>query len=419
MRVARLSSLAAALLLAGVLPAATAAPVTEQPPERLTLSEVLAAARASAPALLAARSREAAATAAAAVAGRWTNPEIEIRSENWGAQDHELPLDSFATVRQALELGGKRGARRHAAETAAVTAGVGTLGALREIEGQVAGRFLDAVRQRDRAALRREQIESLDELLRILDRRVEEGVAPEADRARLRVERAAVGVVLVRAEAKAERAFLELAALADLPDGLTMAALESPGEIPLPEGDAEALIAEAADARPDTRQAAVRVESAEAALALERAARIPDLAVDAGLKRTLERNTGVLGASLTLPVFDRRQVGMAHARGELRAAELEREGLLRLARADAAAALGTARRLSAAAARVETSLVEPATLARAATRSAFDLGAADLLRLVDAERTFAEARLLAGELRIEAATAAIQARLALGEGPLP
>ncbi len=179
MRVARLSSLAAALLLAGILPAATAAPVTEQPPERLTLSEVLAAARTSAPALLAARSREAAATAAAAVAGRWTNPEIEIRSENWGAQDHELPLDSFATVRQALELGGKRGARRHAAETAAVTAGVGTLGALREIEGQVAGRFLDAVRQRDRAALRREQIESLDELLRILDRRVEEGSLPK------------------------------------------------------------------------------------------------------------------------------------------------------------------------------------------------------------------------------------------------
>ncbi len=413
----------AALFLLGAVLAPSVAPsiaiAAEQDGPRLSLAEVLASARAASPQIAAARSREAAAVAAAATAGRWRNPEISLQSENWGAPESGLPLDSFATVRQTLELGGKRSARRGAAEAAAVAARAGALGTLRDIERGVVRRFLDTVRLRNRAAVRREQVASLDELLRVLGRRVEEGVAPEADRARLEVEREAVAVAAVRAEAAAEQTFLELAALADLPSGTTAESLEPPGAVALPVGDAERLAADATRARPDVGAAAARAESAAGALDLARSARVPDLSVATGLKRTLETNTGVLGVAVSVPLFDRRQAAIARASGDLRAAELEREGVIRLARADAAAALGTARRLAEAAARAGEGLVAPATLARAATRSAFDLGAADLLRLVDAERAFAEARLLADGLRLEATEAAIAARLALGEDPLP
>lgn len=400
-----------------------AAPVAAQDvpaPEPITLAEVLAAGRAESPAIAAARSREQAAVAAAEVAGRWTNPALEFRSENFGADvPGGLPLDSFATVTQRLELGGKRGARRGAALAGAEMARVDAFATTRGIERELAGRFLETVRLRDRARILAGQRDALAELVRVLERRVAEGFAPDAERARLAAEAAAVSIAVTRAGAAAERAFLELRALAALPDGAGAAALVRPDPLPLPTGDPAQLAAGAAAERPDVRAAAARVETAERTLHLENSMRIPDLTVNTGLKRTLDTNTGVFALGVGLPVFDRNQVAATRARGEVRAAELERDLVTRRAEADATAALLNARRLAGAAAGAEAQLVEPATVARTAMRSAFDLGAADILLVVDAERAFADARLLASDIQVEAVAAAIAARLALGEAPLP
>ena len=407
------------LLVAWLLIAAPAVAQEASAPEPITLAEVLAAGRAQSPQIAAARSREQAAIAAAGVAGRWTNPALEVRSENWGASSPGLRHDSFVTVTQRLELGGKRGARRGAAQAGAQAARADALSTMRAIEGELAGRFLDAVRLRDRAGILSEQRDALDELVRVLERRVAEGFAPDADRARLAAERAAVVMTLTRAEAAAGRAFLDLQALAALPESAAAAALVRPGPVPLPAGDAKALAAAAAATRPDVRSAAARVEKAERALGLQDSLRIPDLILNTGVKRTLDTNTGVLEVGVGLPFFDRNQVAATLARGEVRAAELERDFVTRRAEADAAAALRTARRLVEAASGADAQLVGPATIARTAMRSAFDLGAADPLRVVDAERAFADARLLANDIRIEAVAAAVAARLALGEAPLP
>ena len=411
----RSTVLLAAWLLIAVPGIAQEAPA----PEPITLAEVLAAGRAQSPQIAAARSREQAAMAAAGVAGRWTNPALEFRSENWGAPSPGLRHDSFVTVTQRLELGGKRGARRGAAQAGAQAARADALSTMRAIEGELAGRFLDAVRLRDRARILSEQRDALDELVRVLEHRVAEGFAPDADRARLAAERAAVVMTLTRAETAAGRAFLDLQALAALPESATAAALVRPGPVPLPAGDAKALAAAAAATRPDVRSAAARVEKAERALGLQNSLRIPDLILNTGVKRTLDTNTGVLAVGVGLPFFDRNQVAATLARGEVRAAELERDFVTRRAEADAVAALRTARRLAEAASGADAQLVGPATIARTAMRSAFDLDAADPLRVVDAERAFADARLLANDIRIEAVAAAVAARLALGEAPLP
>ena len=389
-------------------------------PEPITLARVLAAGRAESPAIAAARSREDAAAAAAGAAGRWPNPAIELRSENWGAGvPGGLRKDSFATLTQTLELGGKRGARRGIAEAEAEDARAETFATTRTIEREIVSRYLDAVRLRDRTGILTAQRDALDELVRILERRVAEGLAPDAERARLAAERTTVAIAATRAEVAADRAFLELRALAALPGGITAEALVRPEPIPVPTGDPEALANGAAAARPDVRAAAARVETAERALRLENSLRIPDLTVNTGLKRTLETNTGVFALGVSLPLFDRRQVATTLARGEVRAAELERDAVTRLAAADAIAALLTARRLAETAAGAASQLVEPATIARTAMRSAFNLGAADLLLVVDRERAYADARLLENDIQIEAVAAAIAARLALGEAPLP
>ncbi len=407
------------LLAAWLLGAAPAVAQEGPAPEPITLAEVLAAGRGQSPRIAAARSREQAAVAAAGVAGRWTDPALEFQSENWGAPSPGLPYDSFVTVTQRLELGGKRGARKGAALAGAEAARADAFAAMRAIEGELAGRFLETVRLRDQAAILAEQRDALDELVRVLERRVAEGFAPDADRARLAAEATAVAIALTRAEAATDRAFLDLQALAGLPEGATAVALVRPGPVPLPAGEAQALAAEVAAARPDVRSAATRVETAERGLNLQNSLRVPDLTVRGGLKRTLDQNTGVLVIGVGLPFFDRNQVATALARGEVRAAELERDFVTRRAEADATAALRTARRLAEAASGADAQLVDPATIARTAMRSAFDLGTADPLRVVDAERAFAGARLLANDIRIEALAAAVAARLALGEAPLP
>ena len=408
------------LLAAWLLIAAPVAAQDAPAPEPITLAEVLASGRAESPAIAAARFREQTAVAAAEVAGRWSNPALEFRSENFGADvPGGLPLDSFATVTQRLELGGKRGARRGAAQARAEMARVDAFAATRGIEGELAARFLEAVRLRDRTGILTTQRNALAELVRVLERRVAEGFAPDADRARLAAETAAVAIAATRAGGAAERAFLELRALAALPDGAAAAALVRPDPLPLPTGDPAQLAAGAAAQRPDVRGAAARVETAERALRLQNSLRVPDLTVNAGLKRTLDTNTGVFALGVGLPFFDRNQVAATLARGEVRAAELERDLVTRRAEADATAALLNARRLVEAAAGSEAQLVEPATVARTAMRSAFDLGAADILLVVDAERAFADARLLENDIQVEAVAAAIAARLALGEAPLP
>ena len=217
------------LLAVWLLIAAPAAAQEGPAPEPITLAEVLASGRAGSPAIAAARSRERAAAAAADRAGRWANPSLEFQSENWGAPPPGLRRDTFVTVSQRLELGGKRGARRGAALADAEAARADAFATMRAAEGELAARFLDAVRLRDRVRILSEQRDALDELVRVLERRVAEGFAPDADRARLAAERAAVAIAVTRAEGAADRAFLDLQALAACRTGAPRRRSSGPG----------------------------------------------------------------------------------------------------------------------------------------------------------------------------------------------
>jgi outer membrane protein TolC len=65
--------------------------------------------------------------------------------------------------------------------------------------------------------------------------------------------------------------------------------------------------------------------------------------------------------------------------------------------------------------KVDIDLIAPAEIVRAAARSSFREGATDILTLVDAERVYLEAHREALQLKLEAITAAVEARLLLGE----
>lgn len=378
----------------------------------VTLAAALAHARAASPALAAVRERISGARDARLRAGRPLNPFVELRSENWASGiPGGMPLDLFATVTQTVELGGKRGARRAVADAVVGSAVAVEATAWQEIARTVTTDYLAALRARDQAHALAAHADSLTEATRVMGRRVEVGAAAEADLLRLRTEEARAVVARSRAELASARALATLGAALGM--DIAADALQRPA-VPAPAGDLSVPAT-----HPELVAATTAIETAQATLAFERARGVPDVAINAGVKRTARFNTGVAAVTVPIPLFDRNGVARALADGQVRAAQLERDAVERRLRGGLAAALATVAALNGRAAEAAHLIVDPARGARDAARAAFAAGAIDVLRLVDAERMFIDASLVTMDLEFDALAAVIDARLAAGEEPLP
>lgn len=404
-----------------ILLALAASPTAAQPspppaPHTFTLTDALARARAEAPESAAARARVEAAGQAVGQAARGPNPVFEFRLENWasGVSRSVLPYDAFAEVTQVVEIGGKRGARRAVAE-----AGLGSSQAAEALTAQmlaldITRAYLDAVRLRDRQRTLAAQVTDLGEMVRVLDRRVALGTTAESELLKLRTEEARAATDLIRTELAANRALSALAARLNVDVTLDALVLPPPPTATTVSDDDAVL-----KRRPDVVSAERAVTAARQALRLEDARAVPDPAINAGLKRTVGYNTGLFTVTMPVPLFNHNRAARIVAQGQVTAAELELAATERRARGDLVAARAAAQRLGERARDIRSRLVDPARGARDAARAAFATGVGDVLRLVDAERVFADAALIAIDLETDAVIAAIEARLAAGEDPLP
>jgi len=404
-------------MLCALMVFGSAVPAGAQPPvgPTFTLADALARARDGSPEGAAARARVEAAGRAVEKTAPMPNPTVEFRSENWasGVSRSVLPLDTFAEITQVVELGGKRGARRGVAEADLATMQADEAVIRRALAVEISRAYLDALRLRERQRTLTAQSADLAEMVRVLGRRVEVGTTAESDLLKLRTEEARLGTDLLRTEVAAQRALVEITARLNVEASLD--ALVAPALPALPVADDAAAL----ERRPDVTAAQRAVASAQQALRLEDARGTPDPALNAGFKRTIGYNTGVFTVTMPIPLWDRNRVARILAQGQVTAAELERSAVERRARGEMAATRMAAGRLSERARDVRTRLVDPARGARDAARAAFASGALDILRLVDAERVFTDATLVAIDIEIDAIAAAIEARLAAGEDPLP
>ena len=171
----------------------------------LTLDEAIVLARAESPRLAAADALTGAAIDAERYAGAVVNPSFDVSTENWGATD-AVPLDVFAIVTQPFELGGKRRVRRTAAAAEATVA--------RSFRDDTAQQLVRATGPATSVPSARatsstssvEQRADADELVGIMQRRVDEGTAAEAELRKLETEVARVDTLIVRARIEARAA---------------------------------------------------------------------------------------------------------------------------------------------------------------------------------------------------------------------
>jgi cobalt-zinc-cadmium efflux system outer membrane protein len=154
------------------------------------------------------------------------------------------------------------------------------------------------------------------------------------------------------------------------------------------------------------------MEQRLAALALERAERIFDLTLSAGVKRFEESDdyAFTLGMSLPIPLFDRNQGGVREARYRFAQTEHQKRAArvrITTALVESYEALAGAR---AEALALENEIVPAAGRAFEAARSGYRQGKFGYLEVLDAQRTFAEAnaRLLDAQARYHRAAALVE-----------
>jgi outer membrane protein TolC len=161
------------------------------------------------------------------------------------------------------------------------------------------------------------------------------------------------------------------------------------------------------------------VERARRLSAYEQARRWPEPLLVGGYKRTQGFDTAVLGVSFVVPLFDRNDAAIAKTLAAGRSAAADRELLVYQLTNDAAALINAAHTISGRARLAPQELLAPAETVRLAARAAFREGAADVLKLIDAERVYADVRRVAIELRLDALLTTLEARFAAGEETIP
>jgi len=262
------------------------------------------------------------------------------------------------------------------------------------------------------------QREGVGTLVTTMRRRVEEGFAPESDLLRFEAEAARVSAEMTRTQVELGRALMDLGTLIGSPMPLTADQLVAPDPVAPPSLDDAALNA-AVDERPDLLLASTRVDRARLASDLEHLKRLPDPTVNAGYKRTAGQNTAVAGVILAVPLFDRNGQARALAEAGVKSAAADRQSAHLRAVAEASAAIAAATQLATSLTDVRRDLLVPAEGVRNAAQALFREGATDVLKLVDAERIYADVRREALALAVDAYVAAIEARFAVAQEDIP
>ncbi|MEW9683151.1 TolC family protein [Pseudomonas sp. TE50-2] len=346
-------------------------------------------------------------------AGLIPNPEL-----SWEVEDTRRDTSTTTvTLSQALELGGKRGARIEVADAGQAVARLELERQRNSLRADVIQAFHAALRAQTALELAQQSQALTGRGLRVVEGRVRAGQSSpvEATRAQVQLAQAEAAVRRARTERTvANQALARLTGSAEARFDRLDASSLSPGPAP----KAERLLA-TVEQTAEWRLAAAQIERGDASLGSEKAQRIPNLTVSLGSQYSREERerVNVVGLSMPLPLFDRNQGNvLAAARRADQARDLRNAVELRL-RSETRSALeqwGTA--MGEVQAYDRTILPAAQQAVDTATRG-FEMGKFAFLDVLDAQRTLIEARGLYLDALAQATDARAQVERIYGELP--
>lgn len=302
-------------------------------------------------------------------------------------------------ISEVVDIWAKRTARIRAAEEGIVAKRLLVEDALREVVYQVRTGFMDALRAQEARELARETNARYAETVRISRSRFAAGDISENELRKIELESLRYQTAVIDAESELDLARQKLAALLGfaaaeaLPPALAHATARTAAE-PLP-----ALLERAAQQRPDLLAARQSRAASAATLSSAQREALPDISVSLNYQHSEFTASGDnpnslgLGVSFPLPLFDRNQASVGRARVDQKRAENSIERIWLLVQQDVA---GAARRVARAQLLLDAfeagGMSERAEAALRVAEHAYKAGAASLLELLEAQRTYLDTR---------------------------
>jgi len=321
------------------------------------------------------------------------NPEAGVDLENVGGDlDGLQESETTIAVAQSILLGSKRSRAMRVAAAERQLAGWAYEAKRLDVFSEAVQSFVTLLGAQEKVRIAQETFRIAQEVLTAADKRVAAGDASSVESTRAAVAHAQASTQVNRARQELEAARVRLSATWG---SATPVFQEATGTLecqvaPPPLSALRLRLAES----PELMSAAVEVVRRDAALAVERAKRVPDVSVLAGY-RWIEGDrvsTMVFGLGVPVPLFDRNQGGIREARANLARAEWQRrdaELRVQAALADAYSELTTAleeRRTFA------ERVLPGATDAFRKTQQGYQQGGFDYLELLTAQETLAQTR---------------------------
>ncbi len=276
------------------------------------------------PALVAARDQVSAARWAVSSAAAFPNPEVEYLS---GRMRPRLPGGSAGgtdsiTLSQPLDLPMRRSARIGVAEAGLAAAMAATRAAEAEWLARLRLRYFEVLRREAEQKNAREDLALMEGVRSRIAARVQTGEAPRFELIKAEAETLNAQKNTQAADFRVAHARSQLrqAVGPALPADFILSG--ELGHVPaLPER--EALRQELAQANPDLARARAEVERAAKQLELERAQRLPNLAIKATRDTDPDVRSTRVGLALSVPLWDRRGGPVGEAAAQLSRARNE------------------------------------------------------------------------------------------------
>ena len=375
-------------------------------PAALTLRVFLDSVRALHPTLLAASSRVRAAEGGRASAGAFGNPIIGYQVDQTpfpgGHPLVGMEREAMTTATLPLEFLYQRKPRVDRANAEVRAAAAEAVVTRQRLGLDAAAAFYRTGLAQVQASVTHDLLDWLDTLVAYNRARAEEGVAAEADLIRSEVERDRVGAEAAMQDAELVQARAALGAF--LPSGrfsdVGPRVVLDGAPMPLPASRALSADTVAAprglEVRPEVRAARERLAASNADIASERSMLIRQLGATIGTMRTGHKSSMIAGLSLPFPLVDQNRGAIQHASAERDAAAFELAAQERMAEADLRGAQESVRilteRASRLASRDSSGFLARADESRRIALGAYREGAVPLFQVIDAARSWSEAR---------------------------
>jgi len=352
-------------------------------------------------------------------AGAYLNPTISgsagrgsIRDPSTGVSVTERTI----TVEQPLEWLGKRAARQRAADAGVAGALAGMDETKVLVMTEVKGAFSQLLLAQQDAQLARENLKTVEDLVKLVSARVGTREAPKFELVKATVELQKTRKDLARAD----NALLVARAKLNTVTGKALGesfAIQGEFETARSGLELRVLMEQALDRHPALRRQQKAVEQAEFTIEQERASRMPNVAVIGQYHREAGDESITAGLSVPLPLWYRRQGEIGTAMGAHRRAQAERARMQQELEQTITQHFQEVRTAQEQMQVFEQGLLYQAKEAFDIAQFSFRHGVASLLEVIDAQRVYRQTLLEYAQARADHSIAL--ARLERAVGGLP